>query len=173
MTSKAEWMANKHSEDIVYCFADGTTQVIRLVDYLRENPEYTAEDFRRIKEVSDGLHRAHYEADSKNGYYKADVDFDTIHIAAPEETEPLLTLLQRERRRLAVRAARTLLRHGRLSPAQKRRFIAYFLHGKRVKDIAQAEGVKHQNIYKSISRLNELLRKAESSECLCSIGTHF
>ena len=38
MTSKAEWMANKHSEDIVYCFADGTTQVIRLVDYLRENP---------------------------------------------------------------------------------------------------------------------------------------
>lgn len=173
MTSKAEWMANKHSEDIVYCFADGTTQVIRLADYLRENSEYTAEDFHRIKEVSDGLHRAHYEADSIYEYKKADVDLDAIHIAAPQETEPLSTLIQRERRRLAVRAARTLLRHGRLSPAQKRRFIAYFLHGKRVKDIAQAEGVKHQNIYKSISRLNELLRKAESSECLCSIGTHF
>ncbi|MGM9623838.1 MAG: hypothetical protein ACI3X2_11015 [Butyricicoccus porcorum] len=157
MTSKAEWMANKHSEDIVYCFADGTTQVIRLVDYLRENPEYTAEDFRRIKEVSDGLHRAHYEADSKNGYYKADVDFDTIHIAAPEETEPLLTLLQRERRRLAVRAARTLLRHGRLSPAQKRRFIAYFLHGESVAEISRNENVKHQSISESIQRMSRML----------------
>ena len=153
MTSKAEWMANKHSEDIVYCVADGTTQVIRLVDYLRENPEYTAEDFRRIKEVSDGLHRAHYEADSKNGYYKADVDFDTIHIAAPEQTEPLLTLLQRERRRLAVRAARTLLRHGRLSPAQKRRFIAYFLHGKSVAEIARMDQVHHKTASESIQRL--------------------
>lgn len=157
MTSKAEWMANKHSEDIVYCFADGTTQVIRLVDYLRENPEYTAEDFRRIKEVSDGLHRAHYEADSKNGYYKADVDFDTIHIAAPEQTEPLLTLLQRERRRLAVRAARTLLRHGRLSPAQKRRFIAYFLHGESVAEISRNENVKHQSISESIQRMSRML----------------
>lgn len=157
MTSKAEWMANKHSEDIVYCFADGTTQVIRLVDYLRENPEYTAEDFRRIKEVSDGLHRAHYEADSKNGYYKADVDFDTIHIAAPEQTEPLSTLLQRERRRLAVRAARTLLRHGRLSPAQKRRFIAYFLHGKSVAEISRNENVKHQSISESIQRMSRML----------------
>lgn len=157
MTSKAEWMANKHSEDIVYCFADGTTQVIRLVDYLRENPEYTAEDFRRIKEVSDGLHRAHYEADSKNGYYKADVDFDTIHIAAPEQTEPLSTLLQRERRRLAVRAARTLLRHGRLSPAQKRRFIAYFLHGESVAEISRNENVKHQSISESIQRMSRML----------------
>ena len=157
MTSKAEWMANKHSEDIVYCFADGTTQVIRLVDYLRENPEYTAEDFRRIKEVSDGLHRAHYEADSKNGYYKADVDFDTIHIAAPEQTEPLLTLLQRERRRLAVRAARTLLRHGRLSPAQKRRFIAYFLHGESVAEISRNENVEHQSISESIQRMSRML----------------
>lgn len=157
MTSKAEWMANKHSEDIVYCFVDGTTQVIRLVDYLRENPEYTAEDFRRIKEVSDGLHRAHYEADSKNGYYKADVDFDTIHIAAPEQTEPLSTLLQRERRRLAVRATRTLLRHGRLSPAQKRRFIAYFLHGESVAEISRNENVKHQSISESIQRMSRML----------------
>ena len=57
MNSKNEWAANRDSEGIVYCFADGTTQVIRLEDYLLENPEYTAEDFRRIKEASDASSR--------------------------------------------------------------------------------------------------------------------
>ncbi len=31
-----EWAVNRESDGIVYCFADGTTQVVRLEDYLRE-----------------------------------------------------------------------------------------------------------------------------------------
>ena len=55
MDSNKEWIANRDSDGIVYCFADGTTQTICLDDYLRINPEYTAEDFYKIKELSDTL----------------------------------------------------------------------------------------------------------------------
>ena len=83
MNSKNEWAANRDSEGIVYCFADGTTQVIRLEDYLLENPEYTAEDFRRIKEASDDLYYERFQSDVLYGNKTSDTDFDTIAAMLP------------------------------------------------------------------------------------------
>ena len=116
MNSKNEWAANRDSEGIVYCFADGTTQVIRLEDYLLENPEYTAEDFRRIKEASDDLYYERFQSDVLYGNKTSDTDFDTIAAMLPApDPEPCLKVVHREQRRLAVRAALTLLHSGTLS----------------------------------------------------------
>ena len=84
-----EWAVNRESDGIVYCFADGTTQVVRLEDYLRENPEYTAEDFRQIKELSDGMFFEQHQTDYRYGYMKTDADFDDVAAALPaSDPEP-------------------------------------------------------------------------------------
>ena len=121
-----EWAVNRESDGIVYCFADGTTQVVRLEDYLRENPEYTAEDFRQIKELSDGMFFEQHQTDYRYGYMKTDADFDDVAAALPaSDPEPCTALLQWEQRRLAVRAALLLLHSGaertvhRLFPARE------------------------------------------------------
>ena len=163
MNSKNEWAANRDSEGIVYCFADGTTQVIRLVDYLLENPEYTAEDFRRIKEASDDLYYERFQSDVLYGNKTSDTDFDTIAAMLPApDPEPCLKVVHREQRRLAVRAALTLLHSGTLSPVQRKRFIAYFLHGKSVSEIARKERVNRSSIWRGLHRIAGQLQKAEN-----------
>lgn len=158
MDSKSEWAANRDSEGIVYCFADGTTQVIRLEDYLLENPEYTVKDFQRIKEVSDSLYYERFQSDALYGNKISDTDFDTIAAMLPApEPEPCLKIVCREQRKLAVRAALTLLHSGTLSKTQKRRFIAYFLCGKSISEIARSEKIQHQSASESIHRLSHKL----------------
>lgn len=153
-----EWAVNRESDGIVYCFADGTTQVVRLEDYLRENPEYTAEDFRQIKELSDGMFFEQHQTDYRYGYMKTDADFDDVAAALPaSDPEPRTALLQWEQRRLAVRAALLLLHSGGLTPAQKERFIDYFLRGKSIAEIARKHHIHRQSAWESVHRLGELL----------------
>ena len=153
MNSKNEWAANRDSEGIVYCFADGTTQVIRLEDYLLENPEYTAED----------LYYERFQSDVLYGNKTSDTDFDTIAAMLPApDPEPCLKVVHREQRRLAVRAALTLLHSGTLSPVQRKRFIAYFLHGKSVSEIARKERVNRSSIWRGLHRIAGQLQKAEN-----------
>lgn len=155
-----EWAVNRESDGIVYCFADGTTQVVRLEDYLRENPEYTAEDFRQIKEISDGIFFEQHQTDYRYGYMKTDTDFDDVASALPaSDPEPCTVLLQREQRRLAVRAALLLLHSGGLTPAQKERFIDYFLRGKSIAEIAGKQSVNRTSIWRGLNRMNYQLRK--------------
>lgn len=163
MNSKSEWAANRDNDGIVYCFADGTTQVIRLEDYLRENPEYTAEDFRRIKEASDALYYERFQSDVLYGNKTTDTDFDAIADMLPApEPEPCLKVVHREQRRLAVRAALTLLHSDALSPVQKKRFISYFLHGKSISEIARKEMVNRSSIWRGLRRIAGQLQQVEN-----------
>lgn len=153
-----EWAANRDSDGIVYCFADGTTQVIRMDDYLRGNPEYTATDFRRIKALSDELFCEQSQSESQYQSKRSDADFDSVAATLPApDPEPCLEAIRREQRRLVVRAALTLLHSGRLSPVQRRRFVAYFLQNKTVSEIARNERVRHQTISESVSSLGNIL----------------
>ena len=154
-----EWAVNKDSDGIVYCFADGTTQVVCLEDYLRENPEYTAADFRKIKKISDGMFFEQQQTDYRYGYMKADADFDDITATLPAAApEPCAELLHREQRRLAVRAALALLRSGELTPPQKERFIDYFLRGKSTSETAGKQSVNRSSVWRGLNRLNYQLR---------------
>ena len=112
-----EWAVNRESDGIVYCFADGTTQVVRLEDYLRENLEYTAEDFRQIKEISDGMFYEHDLSSKRYERWNVDTDFDNITAAlAAPDPEPCTALLQREQRRADPSAERAVCR---LLPARE------------------------------------------------------
>lgn len=160
MLSKYEWEENRSSEHIIYCFADGTTKVITMDDYLREHPEHTAEDFKRIKQLSDEMYRTDYHADQRYSNWKADEDFDhaAALLASPKEL-PLDRVIRLEHWRTARQAAHQLLRSGRLTPVQRRRFIAYFIHGKSLAEITREENIRHQTTRECILRLTERLRQ--------------
>ena len=160
MLSKYEWNENRSSEHIIYCFADGTTKVITMDDYLREHPEHTAEDFKRIKQLSDEMYRTDYHADQRYSNWKADEDFDhAAALLASMEELPLDRVIRLEHWHTARQAAHQLLRSGRLTPVQRRRFIAYFIHGKSIAEITQIEGIRKQSTSKCILRLTERLRQ--------------
>lgn len=162
MDSNKEWIANRDSDGIVYCFADGTTQTICLDDYLRVNPEYTAEDFYKIKELSDTLFLEQKQADHTYGIKKSDTDFETVAAMLPApEPEPSITVLYREQRRIAIHAAKTLLRSGKLSSIQKRRFIAYFFCGKSISEIARHEKVNRSSIWRGLHAMTMQLQHRE------------
>lgn len=154
-----EWAANRDSDGIVYCFADGTTQVIRMDDYLRGNPEYTATDFRRIKALSDELFCEQSQSESQYQSKRSDADFDSVAATLPApDPEPCLEAIRREQRRLVVRAALTLLHSGRLSPVQRRRFVAYFLHGRSIAEIAGRESVNRSSVWRGLKKVKHQLQ---------------
>ncbi|WP_373165052.1 RNA polymerase sigma factor [Agathobaculum sp. Marseille-P7918] len=162
MNSKKEWLANRDSDGIVYCFADGTTQVIRLEDYLLENPEYTADDFNKIKLLSDELFYMQNRSDDQYSQKKSPADFDTVTAMIPaSEPEPCIAVLRREQRKIAIRAALFLLRSGKLSLRQRRRFVAYFLHGKSVSEIARTEAVNRSSVWRGLHKITAQLQSAE------------
>ena len=157
MLSKEEWNANKDSTSIIYCFEDGTTKEITMAEYLRAHPEHSAEDFRIIKELSDELLYHDYHSDN----YLSDRTFETAtkHIAS-SELGPLESLLRKEQLRFAFRVAARLLHSGKLTAIQRRCFIAYFIKGKTVAEIAHDEKTYRMTIWRHIRRLEAALRDA-------------
>jgi hypothetical protein len=63
----SDYALNKHSNGIVYRFADGSRFTVTLTDYLAENPDKTEDDFRRFKELSD----SDYLESDRSGYRKS------------------------------------------------------------------------------------------------------
>ena len=152
--------ASRHSEPIVYCFADGTIQSITMQDYLSAHPEHTEQDFAQIKAVSDSLQRMHDASDRKHNRCRIEEDFDfAAAFIASGDIELCDRLIRAEQRSVAWNAAARLLQAGRLTIAQRRRFIAYFLQGKSISEISKEEKVRQSVITKSIDRLARRLRR--------------
>lgn len=161
MLSRQEWNVNKDSTSIIYCFADGTTREITMDEYLCAHPEHSAEDFRIIKELSDELLYHEYHSDNYHGYWKANKDFSdlTALIESPDQ-EPLESLLRKEQLHYAFRIAARLLQSGKLTEFQRRCFIAYFIKGSSVAEIAQIEKTNYLKIWRHIRYLEAALRDA-------------
>lgn len=152
--------ASRHSEPIVYCFADGTIQSITMQDYLSAHPEHTEQDFAQIKAVSDSLQRMHDANDRKHNRYRIEEDFDfAAAFIASGDIELCDRLIRAEQRSVAWNAAARLLQAGRLTIAQRRRFIAYFLQGRSIAEIARMEKTRRQTISESIHRISRELRR--------------
>ena len=127
----------------------------------RAHPEHSAEDFRVIKELSDELLYHDYHSDNYHGYWKADKDFSGLTALVPSpEPGPLESLLRKEQLRFAFRVAARLLNSGKLTAVQRRCFIAYFIKGKTVAEIAHDEKTYRMTIWRHIRRLEAALRDA-------------
>lgn len=131
-----------------------------MQDYLSAHPEHTEQDFAQIKAVSDSLQRMHDANDRKHNRCRIEEDFDfAAAFIASGDIELCDRLIRAEQRSIAWNAAARLLQAGRLTIAQRRRFIAYFLQGKSISEISKEEKVRQSVITKSIDRLARRLRR--------------
>lgn len=156
--NESDYALNKYSEGIVYKFADGKTQTIWLEDYLSANPGKSAEDFAKIKALSDELYHEQVIVEHRTG--RLDVTINGL-----EETEQLATvsidteLIHKADTGKALKAAKLLLNSGKLTEVQRRRFMLHFFKGLSIRQIAELEQVDFRAVWESLHLATKKLKK--------------
>ena len=150
----SDYALNKHSDGIVYGFADGSMLTITLGDYLAENPGMTEDDFRELKELSDSIYLQ--QDRDWNAQNKRNKSIHSIHesvlpnVASPEEI--MISWIdeqeEAENQGQRLRAAYDAL--DMLTETQQRRYLAYHIDGLSGSEIAEREGTTQQAISKSL-----------------------
>lgn len=154
----SDYALNKHSEGIVYKFADGSKHTIMLEDYLSANPDKTAEDFAKLKAFSDEVYHEQVIVEHRTG--RLDVTINGL-----EETEQLATvsidteLIHKADTGKALKAAKLLLNSGKLTEVQRRRFMLHFFKGLSIRQIAEIEQVDFRAVWESLHWATKKLKK--------------
>ncbi|MDR1703665.1 MAG: RNA polymerase subunit sigma-24 [Clostridiales bacterium] len=156
----SDYALNKHSEGIVYSFVDGSKVTVTLENYLAENPDKTADDFRRLKELSDG----DYLERDRDGYRKSwkdmplDILADTLHCSAPSpETDVIEAPLEKERQ--ITRFALAKKAWYKLTEVQRRRYRMYHVDGLTMREIAEREKTSHVAVVYSLEQADKKIKK--------------
>lgn len=153
----SDYAVNKYSPNIVYRFADRTVEVTQE-DYLRDNPDKTAEDFAELKALSDEMY--HEQVIQENRTSRLDVS-----ISGLEETELAaapavdMVLIQKGEEEKVLEAAHRLLHSGKLTPIQRQRFLQHYFQGLSTRQIAKLEGVHQRAVWDSLMWAEKKLKK--------------
>lgn len=156
--NKSDYAVNKYSTGIVYQFADETIEVT-LELYLRENPNKTEDDFRKLKELSDTIYREQDRSETNQTRPHKRVPINLCGINDDSDIDPLTAYIEKIDRENAAHAIRQLLDSGELTRIQEMRFRAHFFNGKSARQIAREEGVDHKAVLDSISQAIEKFAK--------------
>lgn len=156
--NESDYALNKYSEGIVYKFADGSKHTIMLKDFLAANPDKTAEDFAQLKAMSDEVY--HQQDLGDTGYGKRKRSLDML----PEQKHPTtvsidVELIHKTDTDKAVKAAKQLLRSGKLTEVQRRRFVLHYLNGQSIRQIAALEEVDYRAVWESLEWATKKLKK--------------
>lgn len=153
----SDYALNRKSTGIVYRFADGVVE-ITLEDYIRENPDKTEEDFRKLKEISDELY-----ADQERKQHTTTYLDIPLHCckgvctpSAEEVWDQMLTRRELEKLRACLEC---FLQSGLLTEIQRRRFSLYCIKGASTRQIAGAEGVRQFAVWKSVALCQKKFQK--------------
>ena len=169
---KSDYAINKYSPNIVYRFHDEIVEV-SLEDYLKENPDKTAQDFTKLKALSDEIY---YEQDrAESAQTRKDVSIHGLEEMdccstrpLEEELEELAAEVQNRRpaavgadtdRRYARIALERLFAAGVLTEVQKRRFRLHVFRGLSTRQIGRLERTSHQAVVKSLNLAIGKLKK--------------
>lgn len=144
----SDYALNRKSAGIVYRFADGVVE-ITLEDYIRENPDKTEEDFRKLKEISDELY-----ADQERKQHTSTYLDIPLHCckgvctpSAEEVWEQMLTRRELEKLRACLER---FLQSSLLTEIQRRRFSLYCIEAASTRQIAGAEGVSQCSVWECL-----------------------
>lgn len=159
---ESDYALNKYSEGIVYKFADGIVEVT-LADYLRDNPDRTAEDFAKLKALSDELY--HEQDLDETAYGKRARKLEWLTESEEYATPSVdITLIHNSDKGQALKAAKRLLESGELTAIQRQRFILHFLDGLSTRQIANIQKVSHVAVFKSLKFAEKKLKKYFASQ---------
>lgn len=153
----SDYALNKFSRGIVYKFADGIVEVT-LEDYLRENPEKTAEDFEKLKDLSDAIYHEQVIQEHRTSRLNVSIHEMEEHLLAIN-TDLETEFIQRMEEGKALTAAHRLLQSGKLTLVQRRRFFLHFFKGLSTRQIAKLEGVNQKAVWESLMWAEKKLKK--------------
>lgn len=158
---KSDYAINRYSPNIVYRFHDEIVEV-SLEDYLKENPDKTAQDFTKLKALSDEIY---YEQDrAESAQTRKDVSIHGLEEMDCCSTRPLEEELEElaaevQNRRYARIALERLFAAGVLTEVQKRRFRLHVFRGLSTRQIGRLERTSHQAVVKSLNLAIGKLKK--------------
>ena len=147
--NKSFYALNKKSRGIVYQNADGSILEVTFEKISDENPDFTKEDFEKLKELSDGLY--HQEANDDYKYhYHITGTYDVIEDSAWLATESLEDEIDRKTAEKNFTEKLQEAIDTLLTPIQKKRLYMNCFRGLSVREIAKIEGSHHASVHESI-----------------------
>lgn len=155
--NKSDYALNKNRKGIVYRNADGSTLEITFEKIAEGKPEFTYEDFQKLKQFSDRIYLEQMKADNRQSYYvKGTYDevADSAWLATKSLEEELFGTetdlpSAEEVRRIAGEV---------LTATQKRRFFMY-LEGLSTVKIAEIEGCSQNAVWESLKLAQKKIKK--------------
>lgn len=154
---KSNYAINKVRKGIVYRNADDSILEVTFEKIAKDNPNFTQEDFEKLKHISDELY--HEEAMSDWNYYyhvANDLNDNVINdvFSSSLEDEILSNYDEKVFNKRLKEAIDTLL-----TPTQKRRFNLHFFGGMTNREIAELEKASAMSIYESIQAAQKKIKK--------------
>ena len=117
--------------------------------FLRDNPDKTEEDFAALKALSDEIYYQQDRQEQRTSRHDVSISgMEEMDIAAVPAID--VELIRKSEEEKALGAARRLLDSGKLTPAQRRRFLLHFFQGFSTRHIARMEGVHQRAVWDSL-----------------------
>lgn len=155
---KSNYAINKIRKGIVYRNADGSTLEITFEKIAAENPEFTKEDFAKLKELSDELYHEEFKSDDLEAHFVRsifDENDERCNCVLPSAEDEYLEQEERSEYEEKLQNAIDTL----LTPVQKKRLYMNCFRGLTIREIAKIEGSHRASIHESIVSAKRKLRK--------------
>lgn len=156
--NKSLYALNKKSEGIVYKNSDGSILEVTFEKISESNPDFTAEDFEKIKELSNELYHQEAKNDYKYHYHNTgsyDLVKDSEWLATESFEDELVIRMDTEFYAEQIQKSLDSI----LTPMQKRRFLLYAFSGLTFRKIAEIDGVNFSKVANSIYDAKQKIKK--------------
>jgi DNA-directed RNA polymerase specialized sigma24 family protein len=161
MKKQNDWLRNKDSKAIVYQLAGGTTVEVTLEVFLKSDSKLTAEDFKKLKSVSDKLFKDDDDGELEKERNELPLFEWSDALAAPTEDKKLLDHIAHkdylERRKKLIPLKDKVL--DILTPTQRRRYLLHYADGLTENRIAEVENATQQSINDSLQAAQKKINK--------------
>lgn len=155
---KSNYAINKLRKGIVYRNADGSILEITFEKIAANNPNFTKEDFEKLKELSDELYHEEEKSDNLQAHYvKVSLDETSSDewLAGENLEDEFFGQQDTEAYIKDFQSSIDML----LTPLQKKRLFMNCFKGMTVREIAKSEGVHYTVIAESIRAAKKKLKK--------------
>ena len=152
----SDYAINKNKKGIVYRNSDGSILEITFEKISQRNPNFTQEDFDKLKAFSDQIYLEEQRADVKyRKYVTGSVDSieDSKWLKVESFEDEVIEFMNGNRKGEIMQYINT-----NLTEVQRRRFLM-FANGISTVKIAEIEGCRQNAVWKSVERAREKIKK--------------
>ncbi len=155
---KSNYGINKNRKGIVYQYADGSSFEITLEKISATDPNFTQEDFDKLKEFSDELYHNEEKGDCLYGKWvktALDDNKDSDWLATEALEDEIFDKLNEKE--IFDKIYDVI--YNNLTETQKRRMMLFAFKGLSTREIAVIEGTSQKSVWESINTAQNKIKK--------------